>query len=440
MITLQIIAIAVLILLNGLLVLSEMAIVSSRRIRLRHMAANGNENAQHTLGLLEDPADFLSALQVGVTLIGVMAGAFGGATIAGHLSVYFKEIDWLAPYSEPVALGLVITIITYFSLVFGELAPKNLAMAFPERIAVASARPVLFMTRAARPLVRLLTWSTHLSLRIFGFRGAAQADMTEEEVKLLIEEGTRVGALEPSEEVMMKRIIRLGDRDVSDVMTPRTQILALDINDTPEDNLEKIRRAHHSHLPVYNESKDEILGMASVKSLFVEHGPGNAFDLSRGLHTPLFMPESMPVFTALEEFKRSGKHIAVVVDEYGGTAGLVTIIDILEAIVGDVPDADDIHRPEMLQRRDGSWLVGGMVSIDDFKETLNIKELAAEEEGDFQSVAGLVLHCLGRIPNEGDEFQTADLHFEVLDMDGRRVDKLLVRQVAPGGEEGAPEP
>lgn len=227
----------------------------------------------------------------------------------------------------------------------------------------------------------------------------------------------------------MKRIIRLGDRDVGDVMTPRTQIQAIDIRDADAENLEKIKTSHHSYLPVYDDSKDEIVGMASVKRLFAEQSVADEFNLMSGLQQPLFVPESMPAFKALEQFKRSGKHIALVVDEYGGTAGLVTIIDILEAIVGEVPNEKELGHPEILQRRDGSWLIGGMASIDDFKDALGIKEMEAEEEGDFQSVAGLVLHFLGRIPAVGDELEAVGLHFEVVDMDGRRVDKLLVRKL-----------
>ncbi|AWV87846.1 hemolysin family protein [Bradymonas sediminis] len=429
MITLKIVAITVLILLNGVLAMSEMAIVSSRRPRLRQMASDGSVGAKRVLELLDDPSDFLAAVQIGITLVGVLAGAFGGAAFAEGVSVYIAKIAVLAPYSEGLALGLVVTTITYFSLVIGELAPKNLGMARAERIAVIVVRPILLLALIARPAVRVLTVSTHVALRLVGFKGAARRAVTEEEVKLLIEEGTRAGALEPSEEAMMKRIIRLGDRDVSDVMTPRTQIKAIDIRDSDEESLEKIKNSYHSYLPVYDESKDEIVGMASVKKLFGELNLSDEFNLMGGLQEPLFVPESMPALTALEEFKRSGKHIALVVDEYGGTAGLVTIIDLLEAIVGEVPNEKEVGHPEIVQRRDGSWLIGGMASIDDFKDALGIKTLEAEEEGDFQSVAGLVLHYLGRIPTEGDELEAIGLHFEVVDMDGRRVDKLLVSKL-----------
>lgn len=426
MLSLKILALVSLILLNGMLAMSEIAIVSSRRPRLRRMANDGSTGAKRVLELLEEPGDFLAAVQIGITLVGVLAGAFGGAAFAEHLSVYIARIGFLSAYSDGLALGLVVATITYFSLVVGELAPKNLGMAHPERIAVVVVRPVLLLAQIARPAVRLLTWSTRTVLRLIGFRGVAQEAITEEEVKLLIEEGTRSGVLEPSEEAMMKRIIRLGDRDVGDVMTPRTQIQAIDIRDPDHESLEKIKASHHSYLPVYDDSKDEIVGMASVKRLFAEQVEPEGFNLMGGLLEPLFVPESMPAFKALEEFKRSGKHIALVVDEYGGTAGLVTIIDILEAIVGEVPNEKELGHPEILQRRDGSWLIGGMASIDDFKDALGIKEIEAEEEGDFQSVAGLVLHFLGRIPAVGDELEAIGLHFEVVDMDGRRVDKLLV--------------
>lgn len=429
MIILKIVAMMLLVLLNGVLAMSEIAIASSRRPRLRQMANEGSTGAKRVLELLEEPADFLAAVQIGITLVGVLSGAFGGAAFAAPVSESIEQLGVPSAYSYQVALGLVVTTITYFSLVIGELAPKNLGMGHPERIATVVVRPVLFLARVARPVVRLLTFSTQLALRLIGFKRVAREAITEEEVKLLIEEGTRSGALEPDEEAMMKRIIRLGDRDVGDVMTPRTQIQAIDIRDSDADSLEQIKTSHHSYLPVYDETKDEIVGMASVKMLFTEQNRSGEFNLMSGLHEPLFVPESMPAFKALEEFKRSGKHIALVVDEYGGTAGLVTIIDILEAIVGDVPDEKDLGHPEIVQRRDGSWLVGGMASIDDFKEALGIKEIEAEVVGDFQSVAGLVLHYLGRIPTEGDELEAVGYTFEVVDMDGRRVDKLLVSKL-----------
>ncbi len=426
MITLEIVAVALLVLLNGVLAMSEMAIVSSRRPRLRHMAANGSAGARKVLQLLDEPVDFLAAIQIGITLVSVFAGAFGGATLASRLSVYIAQIESLSAYSDGLALGIVVASITFLSLVVGELAPKSFAMAYPEKIAVIVVRPILFVVRFARPVIRVLTWSTQMALRTVGFRGAQRRTVTEEEVTLLIEEGTHSGALEPSEEAMMKRIMRTGDRNVGDVMTPRTQIQAIDIRESSEDNFDRIKSSHHSYLPVYDDSIDKIIGMASVKELFNQQPFSGQFDLRGGWNEALFVPESMPAFRALEEFKRTGKHIAVVVDEYGGTTGLLTVMDILESIVGEVPDEKDLDHPDILQRHDGSWLVGGMVSIDDFKEALKIKEIAAEEEDNFQSVGGLVLHHLGRIPTEGEEFDVAGHHFEVIDMDGRRVDKVLI--------------
>ncbi len=426
MITLEIVAVGLLILLNGVLALSEMAIVSSRRPRLLQMAAKGSTGAEKVLQLLDKPVDFLAAIQIGITLVSVFAGAFGGATLSRHLSVYIAQIEALSSYSDGLALGITVVSITYLSLVIGELAPKSLAMAYPEKIAVIVVWPIVFVARLALPLIRVLTWSTRMALRTFGIDRFTRAAVTEEEVTLLIEEGTQSGVLEPTEEAMMKRIMRTGDRNVGDVMTPRTQIQAIDIRDTNEEIFNKIRESHHSSLPVYDDTIDNVIGMTSVKDLFNQQQMSAQFDPRSGLNEVLFVPESMPAFRALEEFKRSGKHIAVVVDEYGGTTGLLTIIDILEAIVGDVPDEKDLDNPEVVQRRDGSWLVGGMVSIDDFMEALDIKEFAAEEEGNFQSVGGLVLHHLGRIPTEGDEFDAAGHHFEVIDMDGRRVDKVLI--------------
>lgn len=423
-IALEVLFILLLVMANGVFALSEMAVVSARKARLQQRAQEGDPGAQVALELANAPGRFLSTIQIGITLVGVLAGALGGATIARALATWLNRLHIIAPYSEAISIGLVVLAITYLSLVIGELVPKRLALSNPERVASAIAPPMRTLSRIVAPLTHILGLSTEAVLRVLGMRASAEPPVTEEEIKLMIEQGTRVGIFEPSEQEMIKRVFRLGDRRVSALMTPRPEIVWLDADDPLEKTRRRIAASHHSCFPVAHDDLDNVLGLALAKDLLSQCLSGQPIDLTTALCPALFVPEGMPAFGVLERFKETRSHIALVIDEYGGVQGLVTANDVLEAIVGDIPLTDEEAEPEIVQREDGSWLADGMLLIDELKEFLEIEELPDEEE--YQTLGGLVMMFLGRVPSAGDHFELVGLRFEVVDMDGHRVDKVLI--------------
>lgn len=423
---LEIIVIILLILGNGLLAMAEIAIVSSRKARLQQRAEEGDERSGSALELAREPDDFLATVQVGITLVGVLAGAFGGATVADKLAVEIEKIPLLAPYSHAIALVTVVLVITYFSLVLGELVPKRLALYNPERIAALVADPMRGLSKLALPLVRLLSASTHLVLRLMGVKPSQEPPVTEEEVKVMLDMGTQAGVFEEVEQELVARVFRLGDRTVDSLMTPRTEIIWLDLEDPPEVNRHKIAECPYSRLPVAVGDLDHMQGIIQAKSLLARCMAGENFDLRAALSPPQYVPESMPAFRMLEFFRTSQVHIALVIDEFGGLQGLVTLSDILEAIVGDMLLKGKADEFEIVQREDGSWLLDGLLPVDEFMDLLNISQLPDGEQSNYQTVGGFVMSYLGRIPRAGDSFDWNDLHLEVMDMDGFRVDKVLV--------------
>jgi len=423
---LEIILLVILILLNGILAMAEIAIVSARKVRLQRRAEQGDLGAGVALELAREPADFLSTVQIGITLVGVLAGAFGGSTLAARVAPLFELIPSLAPYSHAISLVLVVLIITYFSLVLGELAPKRLALNDAERIAAFIAPSMDFMAHMAAPLVRLLSYSSDVVLAVFGVKKSSEPPITEDEVKVLIELGTQAGVFEEAEQDMVSGVFRLADRHVGTLMTPRTEIAWLDLEDPPEEIRRKIKESVHSRLPVAEGDLDHILGVVQAKGLLSRCMAGEPIDLRKSLIPPQFVPESTPALKVLEMFRNSRVHIAIVIDEYGGLQGLVTIIDILEAIVGDIPITGERDGLEAVQRKDGSWLLDGMLPVDEFRDIFRLNELPGEGKSHYETMSGFVMTYLGRIPSEGDTFDWAGMHFEVLDMDGFRVDKILV--------------
>jgi putative hemolysin len=415
-----------LILTNGIFAMAEIAVVSARKTRLQQWAEAGNTRARTALELANTPNQFLATVQIGITLIGILAGAFGGATLANKLAAVLDDISWLAPYSQPLSLGFVVLVITYLSLIVGELAPKRLALNNPERIATAIARPMRALSRLAYPAVHLLGLSTEVVLRALGIRPAMESPVTEEEIRTLIEQGTQAGMFEEAEQEMVERIFRLGDRRVSAVMTPRTEIVWLDRGASVEEIRHTITTSVHSRFLVADGSMDNILGIVHAKDLLAHCLAAQAVDLPATLQQPLYVPESMRALKVLELFKQSGTHIALVIDEYGGIQGLVTPSDILEAIVGDLPVAGEQFEPLAVQREDGSWLLDGMLSVDEFKEIFDLGRLPGEDQGVYQTLAGFIIMQLGRIPATSDYFEWEELRIEVVDMDGNRVDKVLV--------------
>ncbi|WP_017651178.1 hemolysin family protein [Fortiea contorta] len=425
-ITFEILIILVLIIANGIFSMSEMAIVSARKVRLQQLANQGDVKARAALKLAESPNQFFSTIQVGITLIGILTGAFGGATIAEKLAVYLKLVPFLEPYSQPASFGIVVIIITYLSLIVGELVPKRLALNNPEGIAAFVAIPMRALAALASPVVYLLSASTEMVLRLLGITPSAEPQVTEEEIKILIEQGTEAGTFEEAEQDMVERVFRLGDRPVSAFMTPRPDIVWLDLDDSPEENREKMIDSAYSRYPVCQEGLDNVLGVIPVTDLLARSLQGEPLDLTVGLRQPVFVPESTRGLKVLELFKQTITHMALVVDEYGVIQGLVTLNDIMSEIVGDVPSADSEEDPQAVQREDGSWLLDGMLPVESFLKLFNQQEWESEEHGSYQTLGGFVITHLGRIPAAADHFEWQGMRLEVMDMDGNRVDKVLV--------------
>lgn len=422
----EIVLILLLIIANGVFSGSEIAIVSARKVRLEQLAKEGNVKARVALKLANSPNNLLSTVQIGITLIGIVSGAVGGATVSQHLQAILARVPLLQPYSEALGFGIVVTLITYLSLVIGELVPKRLALNNPESIACAIAQPMRWLSRIASPLVYLLGISTDKLLEIAGVRASDEPPITEEEIRALIGQGTQAGLFEKSEQDMVSRVFRLGDRPVQALMTPRLEIDWLDLDSPWKETQQLILESPHSRFPVCQEDLDNCLGIIRIKDVLSAHFSGEAIDLKAMLQKPLFVPENTRALRVLELFKEFGTHMAMVTDEYGGIAGLVTLNDLTEAIFGELPTTETDEEPMVIQREDGSWLLDGLLSIYDFKSLFERESLPEEDTGMYHTLAGFVIRSLGRIPRSGDMFIWDELQFEVVDMDGMRVDKILV--------------
>jgi putative hemolysin len=436
--SLQIIIILALIIANGIFAMAEIAIVSARKTRLQQRAEEGDERAKIALELANSPSRFLSTIQIGITLIGILAGAFGGATIAEKLAPALNRIPWIAPQGGAVSLFLVVLGITFLSLIIGELVPKQIALHHAERISAAVAPAMRRLSWLAAPIVHLLSFSTQLVLRAFGVRPSEEVTVTEEEIKLMIEQGTQEGVFEPSEQEIVERVFRLADRTANSLMTPRPDVVWLDPSEPPEEIQQKITADSHTHYPVAEGQIDHIIGVVNSKDLLSQNLACQPIDLRSVLRPALFIPESMSALDMLERFKQKRTHVAFVIDEHGGFQGLVTTSDILEALVGDIPMPGEFEEAEIIQREDGSWLVDGKVPADELKELLQADELPFENENLYQTLGGLVMAFLGRIPKSGDHFEWGGFRFEVMDMDGHRVDKVLINPL-PSGPPSQPE-
>lgn len=423
---LELLILFLLILLNGVFAMAEIAIVSARKARLKQAAEEGDAGARAALALARSPSRFLSTVQIGITLVGIFAGAFGGATLAEELARLLDVVPGLEAYSDVLSVGLVVVTISFLTLVLGELVPKRIGLSNAERVAALVARPMRRLAKLAAPLVHLLSWSTDLVLKLLGVHPSEEPPVTEEEVKILIAQGTQFGIFEPIEEMMVEHVFRLSDQKVSALLTPRTDMIWLDVDDLPEALQEKMT-AGFSRLPVARGSLDEILGWVLTKDLLAQTVSGQSFDLKSVMRPPMFVPETVPALVVLEWFKETRNKAAFVVDEYGGLQGMVTVYDILEAVVGDLPDFDE--PAEVVQREDGSWLLDGRLPIDAFLELCEIKELPDGAGEYYQTLGGMVMSYLERVPAAGDVFEWSDVRLEVVDMDGRRVDKLLVMPV-----------
>ena len=423
----EVLIIVLLVAVNGIFAMSEMAVVSSRKSRLRHLADSGHRSALAALDLASNPDRFLSTVQIGITLVGILAGAFGGSTIAGEISVRLSGVSLLSPYAEGLGLGIVVLAITYLSLVFGELIPKRLALNHPERIAFLVAIPMKMLAVVASPFVWVLSVSTGAVLKILNVRQPADSPVTEEEIKLMIDQGTQAGIFEETEQDMVENVFRLGDRRVKSLMTPRFDVVWLDIEDTEEAIFKKISESHLSRFPVCRGDVDHVIGVVKAKDYLAAKLTNPNAPLSDYLKRPLIVPENSFVLNILELLKISKTHMTLVVDEYGSLRGLFTTNDILEAIVGDLLLASGHSDDDTaVQREDGSWLIDGAFPIDEFKELFSIREIAGEENAGFQTLAGFIFMHLGAVPSASDRFEWEGLRFEIMDMDGNRIDKVLV--------------
>ncbi|OPX65862.1 MAG: hypothetical protein A4E36_02143 [Methanoregulaceae archaeon PtaB.Bin009] len=426
----EILIIITLIALNGIFAMSEFAIVSARKMRLRQRAEKGDTRAATALDLANEPTTFLSTIQIGITLIGIFAGAYGGVTIAKGLATSFTSFPSLVPYAEMLSVTLVVLAITYLTLVFGELVPKRIALNNAEDLAVSIAKPMRFLSFIALPFVFVLSRSTDLVLRIIGVQAPTEPPVTEEDIKLLLEEGTETGIFEKAELSMVEGIFDLADRRVESLMTPRPDIIALDLDDPDDENLRKMVLSGRSNFPAFHDDLDTIVGMVSVKNVLAGMVEKGSPDIQAAVTDPLFVPETISVLKLLESFKETGLHSALVTDEYGSVQGLVTLHDILEAIVGDVRTLGEPEEIPVITREDGSWLIDGSTPVDDLKDILSVEVFPGEEEGEYRTIAGLIMYILDRIPAPGDHFEIGGLRYEVVDMDGKRVDKVMVTRVS----------
>ncbi len=417
-----------LILLNGVFALSELAIVSSSRPRLQAMADKGSSGAVTALRLLEDPSKLLSTVQIGITLIGVIAGAYGATAIADDIRPWVEKVaPSLAQYAPVVSFGGVIVLTTFLSLVFGELVPKRMAMAAPEKLAATMAPLMALTETAASPLVWLLRTCTEGVIRMLGLHRHTQAEVTEEEVKLVISEGARAGAIETDERDMLEGVMRHADRSVRTIMTPRPEIVFLDPDMGSEEILELIKQSGHSRFPVASGDADNLVGIVQTKDLLAHIGKGGELDVSAVMHPPTYVPETVNVMRLLEAMRGSPVRMLVITDEYGAVLGIVTGADLLESIAGDEALSEDEGLARPVERADGSWLIDGKTPVDELGDLVG--ERLPDDEETYSTVAGLIMHLLKDLPKEGDRTERWPLAFEVVDMDGRRIDKVLVHRM-----------
>jgi putative hemolysin len=427
----EVLVVLLLLVANGVFAMSEIALVSSRKSRLQQRAEEGDHAARRALELAERPERFLATVQVGITLVGTLAGAFGGAAIAEPLADWLARYPSVEKYAEPLALGIVVLGITYFSLIIGELVPKQIGLNHPERIAALVAGPMDVLSRVARPLVWLLTTSTRGVLRLLRIRKPQEPPVTEAEIAVLLEQGTQAGVFEEEEQELVERVFWLGDQRVVSLMTPRHRIVWLDVDASVEEHRQAMVEHRFSRYLVCEGALDRVLGMVEVKDLWAAELSGQRVDDLRALlRQPLFIPESTRALHVLEQFRETGVHLALVVNEYGGTEGIVTLNDVLEEISGEMGRGDALPISPVVRRDDGSLLVDGSLSMEEFRELLDLED-RRQELREYRTLGGWVFTTMGRVPRPGEHFEANGYRVEVVDMDGNRIDKVLVSPVDP---------
>ena len=425
----EIIIILILIIINGILTMAELAIVSSRKIKLQKLEQDNVRGAKTAIKLYNDSTNFLSTVQIGITVINIILGVVGGAALSKPLAEYLSPY---IPHAYPISYILIVFITTYITLVIGEIAPKQIALNDPEGISVKIAKSMDVLSRVTSPIVHLLTISTNVFLRLIGQNDAKKHEVTEEEVNLLIEEGIEEGTIEKEEQTIIQRVFRLDAQKVDMIMTPRNEIVWLDLDDSNEENQRKIIESKRSIFPVARGELDDFIGVVQAKDILGRmFDDKNSTDIHKILKNPLVIPDNLQSMELLEKFKKNKTyvHMALVVDEFGTVLGLITLNDLLEGIVGDIPGIDEMDDPKAIKIRNHSWLLDGRITIDRFKELFDInEELPNEEEDDFSTIAGFILSYLEKIPVKGEKFHWDKYYFEVLEMDGNQIDKILIEE------------
>lgn len=419
------ITIAVLILINGILAMSEIAFVSSKKFKLEELSKRGNKSAKKALYLLEDPERFLSAVQIGITLVGILAGAFGGYALAEDLTPYLQKIDILKKYASEISFTLLVIVITYFSLVFGELVPKSIALKNSERITILTAPLMYSITKIFSPLVGFLSVSTKVFLWVFRIKKSDEVPVTEEELRSLLELGTKYGTFEKEESEMIKKVFKFNDKKVNAILIPRPDIDWIDINNNNNEIFNFIKSHNYSRYPVCENNLDNCHGIIESKEFLINFIENPNFELKNVIKETLIVHESIFTVDLLEKFRDSKSNLALIVDEYGGTKGLITLHDLIEDIFGELPEEFDSDEKRIIVRKDGSFVVDGLVEIQEIIEKLSLNI----HEPDYSTLSGFIMHQLGTVPTEGEEFDYGNYKFEIIDMDGKRIDKVLIKKI-----------
>ena len=428
-----------LIILNGVFAMSEIALVTARKVRLQKLAEDGDSAAAAAIKLGDDPNRFLSTVQIGITSIGVLNGIVGEATLAHPFGVWLHRFGVESPWAEYIATGLVVVSITYFTIVLGELVPKRLGQISPEAIARLVSRPMLWLAALTKPFVRLLSGSTQLVLRTFGVSERVEPSVTQEEINLMLAEGSSAGVIEQHEHQMVRNVFRLDDRQIASLMVPRSDVVYFDVNEPLDENLKRFEESDHSRFPVVRGGWDEVLGVANARQLLAQSLRGEKPDLLQQLQPAVFVPESLTGMELLENFKTSGVQLAFIIDEYGEVQGIVTLQDVMEAITGEFKT----HRAEdawAVQREDGSWLLDGLIPVPELKDRLGLKGVPEEERGRYNTLSGMLMLLLGRLPQTTDVCDWEDWTFEIVDLDGKRIDKVLANRRTTSEEETSAAP
>lgn len=426
----------ILILVNGVFAMSEMAVATSRKARLQSQAEDGDVRAHEALQLHEHPTRFLSTVQIGITSIGILSGIVGEDALAQPFAAWMvTRLPEAAPYAPALSVGLVVVVVTFMTLIVGELVPKRLGQMYPEPIARTIALPMRWLSVAATPFVKVLTFTTDTILRLMGARPSTAPQVTEEEIQVLMEQGADAGVFEQAEQQMVRNVFRLDERKLTSLMVPRGDVIYLDIEDSIEVNRDKIAQSHVSRFPVCRGDLGDVLGFARAKDLLSQMLAGKPLDLTQGLKVPLYVPETLTGTELVENFRSAHTPVALVVDEYGEIQGLVTLTDVLEAIVGEFPTPQP-EESSAVRREDGTWLLDGVIALPELQDTLDLRDLPEGDSDSYHTLSGMIMLLLGRIPRTGDTVECGDWKFEVLDMDGKRIDKVLASRL-PQPEEPA---